>query len=114
MNSANSYKGYAYGAAAIVAAYLVSLVSWLDTRGVISLMPQSFIGHPLEVWFGIASIVVDIPGWFIVTGVRGDRPATRLTDILITILNGIFWGLIIILITKLAKLLMRHIRPTVR
>ncbi len=114
MSCTNSYRKYAYGSATMVAAYLVSLIAWLDNTGVISLMPRSFVGHPIEVWIATAFIVIDIPGWFIVAGFKANDLATRLTDILIPILSGAFWGLLVILVTKLIKLLLRYARPKVR
>lgn len=77
-------------------------------------MPRSFVGHPIEVWIGTGFLVVTIPGWFIVMMVKGDGLATRLTDILIPILSGAFWGLLVILVAKLINLLLRNVRPKVR
>ena len=50
-----------------------------------------------EAWLDQMALVLIIPGWFIVTMVKGDGPGTKLTDILIPILSGTFWGLLVIL-----------------
>src|SRR5713226_8653084 len=113
MKRRTSYQTYAYRAVTVAAAYLVSLIAWLDNRGVISLTAQRFVGHSVEAWIGTASLVVTIPGWFIVTLVRSDQLATKLTDILIPILSGAVWGLLAILVAKLTKLLLRYTRATV-
>lgn len=108
--SSNHYKKYIHGAAVLVAAYLVSLFAWLDTRGELTLIPRFLAGRPIEAWLGTILLVIDIPGWFVV----GDGLATRLTDIVIPILSGAFWGLLVIVGAKLIKLLLRYTRPTVR
>jgi len=112
MSSRGRYQTYAYRAATIGAAYLVSLTAWLDTRGVINLT-RRLDGRPVEAWVGTACLVVTIPGWFIVTMVRGDGLATKLTDTFIPILSGIFWGLLVILLAKLTSRVFRHSRATV-
>ena len=112
MDRGSRYKCYAYQAATIAVACLVSVIAWLDNRGITHLT-QPFVGHPAEAWIGTAFLVVTMPGWFIVTSVKANGPANRLTDFLIPMLSGVFWGLLAILVAKLIKFLTRLVRPAV-
>jgi hypothetical protein len=42
-------------------------------------------------WFDYIALALNVPGWFIVTMIRGDAPGTQLTDVLIPVLSGILW-----------------------
>src|SRR5438309_11587959 len=99
MSSRSKYRAYAYRAATIAAAYLVSLITWLDNRMVINLTGR-VVGrwNSVGAWIGTTCIVVTFPGWFIVMMVSENQLATKLTDILIPILSGLFWGLLIIVV----------------
>jgi hypothetical protein len=95
----------------MVAAYLVSLVAWLDTRGMISLIPPFLVGSSVEAPVARVILAMDLPGWFIVSMFSRGGQGTRITDILIPLVSGAFWGLLVILVAKLMRLLLRYARP---
>jgi hypothetical protein len=106
LNVPNKYRKYLPALAIVVAACVASVLAFLWLRSGAS----SGVDR-IDVWISYASIVLSVPAWMIAGGASlPSEPATKVPEFLNPLFNGLIWGLFILLLVKLWKLLGRSIR----
>ena len=99
----NTTRKYLTTSLIILFAYGLSALAWWRWQGA-----YSSLNVPFEPWVDKAALLLILPGWLIVTMIKGDGPGTGLTDVLIPMLNGIFWGLLILATMGAIKFFLRR------
>ena len=86
---------------------IAAAIAWAWWRGGVA-TGSSQIDLPLD-WLSLA---LTLPGWFVVQtfDLREPQLATKLTDILIPLLSGLIWGLLVLVVLKLAQILREYVR----
>jgi hypothetical protein len=108
MNSATRYSKYVLASAIVLVACVVTVLAWWWQRsgGATGI-------DRVDLWLTYSSLVLNIPGWFIVGMFDKSQAqlATKLTDVLIPLLSGLIWGLVALLALKLSKTLWKYAHP---
>lgn len=110
MTTGNNSLKYLRPSLVFVVAYLASLIAWWWQHR------STLFSGPVEVWFDYIALACNIPGWVILA--MFDRShaelRTNLSDILIPLVSGGFWGLFALLVVKLLKILGKFARASAK
>jgi hypothetical protein len=80
--------------AIVVLAYLASANAWWHYRTPYFLGPNTLFNAAFRHlgWLAHGTYFLWLPGWIVVELILGDRQATPLSDFLVPLLSGLFWG----------------------
>jgi hypothetical protein len=88
-----------------VVAYLTSVVAWWWQHD-----STLFSGRPIELWFYHIALLLNLPGWVIVSGFYDNQSAqlaVKHPELLVPLLSGIIWGFLALLVLKSSRLVMK-------
>jgi len=90
----------------VIAAYFACAIAWWWSHN-----SRLVVSREIQAWLDQVALVLIAPGLVILWMVKGEGLERNLTDILIPIFGGIFWGLLALLILKSSIAFVKYVHP---